>query len=203
VRLVDQRQVVVRRARAINVSCVPQPSPGERVDGLADRLMFRVAYRNFGTYESLVLNHTVKGGAGAGVRWYEIRNPSTDVKLYQQATIVDPNVYYWLGSIAQDKAGNIAVGFSASSQQVYPSVQFAGRTAGDPLGTMGGPSTMVDGTGSQFSSYHRWGDYSAMTVDPSDDCTFWYTQEYYSTTSSFNWKTRIGSFRFNNCKNGK
>ena len=190
-------------ARAVNVSCIPQPATGEHLDGLADRLMFRVAYRNFGSYESLVLNHTVKAGDLAGVRWYEIRNPSSDVKLFQQGTIVDPNVSYWLASIAQDKVGNMAVGFSASSKDVYPSVLFAGRAPTDPAGTMAGPTTMVDGTGAQVNSYHRWGDYSAMTVDPTDDCTFWYTQEYYSTTSSFNWKTRIGSFRFNNCKNGK
>jgi hypothetical protein len=165
--------------------------------------MFRVAYCNFGTYESLVLNHTVGAGNLAGVRWYEIRNPSSDVKLFQQGTIFDPNVNYWLGSIAQDKAGNIALGFSAASKSVYPSVYFAGRAATDPAGTLSGPTTMVGGTGAQVNSYHRWGDYSSMTIDPTDDCTLWYTQEYYSTTSSFNWQTRIGSFRFSNCKNGK
>ena len=190
-------------ARAVNVSCIPQPATGEHLDGLADRLMFRVAYRNFGTYESLVLNHTVKAGDLAGVRWYEIRNPSSDTKLFQQGTMFDPNVSYWLASIAQDKTGNIAVGFSASSKDVYPSVLFAGRAPSDPAGTMAGPITIVDGTGAQVNSYHRWGDYSAMTIDPTDDCTFWYTQEYYSTTSSFNWKTRIGSFKFDNCKKGR
>jgi len=189
-------------ARALNVSCIPQPSPGERVDGLGDRLMFRLAYRNFGDHESLVANHTVKGGDRGAIRWYEIRNPGGKPTVYQQATVTDPSVSYWLGSIAQDSAGNTALGFSVSSQQVYPSVYIAGRAAIDPLGTLFGPLGILDGTGSQFSSYHRWGDYSAMTVDPTDDCTFWYTQEYYGTTSSFNWKTRIGSFKFDNCKKG-
>jgi hypothetical protein len=187
-------------ARAINVSCIPQPAPGERVDGLGDRLMFRLAYRNYGDHESLVANHTVKGGDRGAVRWYEIRNPSTDPVLYQQSTLASPTLSYWLGSIAQDKAGNTALGYSFSSLDVFPSVGVAGRSAADPKGALYGPITLIDGTGSQFNSFHRWGDYSAMTLDPEDDCTFWFTQEYYGTTSSFNWKTRIGSFKFNNCK---
>jgi len=189
-------------ARAQNVSCIPEPSPGERVDGLGDRLMFRLAYRNYGDHESLVANHTVKGGDRGAIRWYEVRNPGGTPVVYQQATVTDPSVSYWLGSIAQDKVGNTALGFSVSSNQVYPSVYIGGRAASDPLGALYGPLGIVDGTGSQFQSYHRWGDYSAMTVDPTDDCTFWYTQEYYGTTSSFNWKTRIGSFKFDNCKKG-
>jgi hypothetical protein len=189
-------------ARAYNVSCIPQPSPGERVDGLGDRLMFRLAYRNYGDHESIVANHTVKGGDRGAIRWYEIRSPGGTPVVYQQATLTDPSVSYWLGSIAQDSAGNTALGYSVSSQSVYPSVAIAGRAAADPKGALFGPISIYDGTGSQFSSYHRWGDYSAMTVDPTDDCTFWYTQEYYGTTSSFNWKTRIGSFKFDNCKKG-
>jgi hypothetical protein len=186
-------------ARALNVSCIPQPSPGERVDALGDRLMFRLAYRNFGDHESLVVNHTVKGGPLAGVRWYEIRNPSAPF-VYQQSTLMDPKVDYWLGSIAMDKTGNIALGFSVSSQSVFPSVYVAGRTPTDPAGVMFGPLVLVNGSGVQFNSYHRWGDYSSMSVDPTDDCTLWYTQEYYAVTGSFNWATRIGSFKFNNCK---
>ncbi len=186
-------------ARAITVSCIPQPSPGEKVDGLADRVMFRLAYRNFGDHESLVVNHTVKGGALASVRWYEIRNPSAPF-VYQQSTVIDPNVNYWLGSIAMDKTGNIALGFSASSHSVFPSVYVAGRAPTDPAGAMFGPLVLVNGSGVQFNSFKRWGDYSSMSVDPSDDCTLWYTQEYYATTGSFNWATRIGSFKFNSCK---
>jgi len=185
--------------RAVDVACIPEPSPGERVDGLADRVMFRLAYRNFGDHESLVVNHTVKGGALAGVRWYEIRNPSAPL-VYQQSTVVDPDVNYWLGSIAMDKIGNIALGFSASSLHLFPSVYVAGRTPTDPAGAMFGPLVLVNGSGVQLSSFHRWGDYSAMSVDPTDDCTFWYTQEYYATTGSFNWATRIGSFKFDTCK---
>lgn len=186
-------------ARATSLSCIPQPSPGEHLDGLADRVMFRLAYRNFGDHESLVVNHTVKGGALAGVRWYEIRNPSAPF-VYQQGTMVDPNVNYWLGSIAMDKAGNMALGFSASSKSLFPSAYVAGRSAADPAGAMLGPLVIVNGSGVQVQSFKRWGDYSSMSVDPVDDCTFWYTNEYYATSGSFNWSTRIGSFKFDSCK---
>jgi len=185
-------------ARASNASCIPQPSPGEHLDGLADRVMFRLAYRNFGDHESLVVNHTVAGGALAGVRWYEIRDPAAPF-IFQQATIVDPDVNYWLGSIAMDKTGNMALGFSASSKTVFPSVLVAGRSASDPAGEMFGPEVLVNGSGVQIQSFKRWGDYSSMSVDPTDDCTFWYTNEYYATTGSFNWSTRVGSFKFDNC----
>jgi hypothetical protein len=186
-------------ARATTVSCIPEPQPGEKVDGLADRVMFRLAYRNFGDHESLVVNHTVKGGELAGVRWYEIRNPPAPF-IYQQSTLIDPNVNYWLGSIAMDKTGNMALGFSVSSHTVFPSVYVAGRAATDPAGAMFGPLVLVDGSGVQVNSFKRWGDYSSMSVDPTDDCTYWYTNEYYATTGSFNWATRIGSFKFNSCK---
>jgi hypothetical protein len=190
-------------ARATTVACIPEPNPGEKVDGLSDRLMFRLAYRNFGDHESLFVNHTVAGGALGGVRWYEIRNPQTSPAVYQQGTVVDPNVDYWLGSIASDKAGNIALGFSASGRAVNPSIYVSGRAPSDPLGILGGPLVLAGGTGVQVQSYKRWGDYSAMTVDPTDDCTFWYTNEYYQTTAPFNWTTRIGSFKFDSCRRGK
>jgi hypothetical protein len=186
-------------ARATTLSCIAQPNPGEKVDGLGDRLMFRLAYRNFGDHESLVVNHTINAGTLAGVRWYEIRNPAAPF-VYQQSTVFDPDVNYWLGSVAMDKIGNLALGFSASSHNVFPSVYVAGRVPTDPAGALFGPLVLVNGSGVQVNSFHRWGDYSSMAVDPTDDCTFWYTQEYYATTGSFNWATRIGSFKFNTCK---
>src|SRR5438309_1977984 len=187
-------------ARAITVACIPEPNLGEKVDGLSDRLMFRLAYRNFGDHESLVANHTVKGGALAGVRWYEIRDPNGSPNVYQQATLVDPSTNFWLGSIALDKVGNISLGFSASSRNLFPSLYAVGHASTDPLGTMSGPMVLFNGSGAQFSSFKRWGDYSSMSVDPTDDCTFWYTNEYYATTSSFNWRTRIAAFKFDSCK---
>ncbi|HET7108404.1 MAG TPA: hypothetical protein VFI38_16440 [Candidatus Acidoferrum sp.] len=186
-------------ARATTVSCIPEPNPGEKVDGLADRVMFRLAYRNFGDHESLVVNHTILGGPLAGVRWYEIRNPAAPF-VYQQSTLVDPDVNYWLGSVAMDKIGNLALGFSASSHNVFPSIYVAARAAGDPAGALSGPLVLVNGSGVQVNSFRRWGDYSSMSVDPVDDCTFWYTQEYYANTGSINWATRISAFKFNSCK---
>jgi len=186
-------------ARAIDLACIPEPPPGQRVDAIADRLMFRLAYRNFGDHESLVVNHTVKGGALAGVRWYEIRNPRSSPSVFQQGTVVDANIDFWMGSIAMDGVGDIALGFSASSDNLNPSVFVVGRKPSDPLDTMAGPLVLVNGGGVQEMSFKRWGDYSSMAIDPSDDCTFWYTQEYYKTTGAFNWSTRIGAFKFDSC----
>ncbi len=187
-------------ARATDRACIPQPSPGERVDSLGDRLMYRLAYRNFGDHESLVATHSVEGGAFSGVRWYEIRNPGSSPFLFQQGTVVDPSLDYWMGSIAMDKAGNIALGFSVSSDSVDPSVAVVGRIPSDPLNTMEAPLFLVNGTGVQVNSFKRWGDYSSMSVDPEDGCTFWYSQEYYKTTGGFNWSTRIAAFNFDSCK---
>lgn len=186
---------------AINRACIQEPPPGERLDSLDDRLMFRLAYRNFADHESLVVNHTIKNsGALAGVRWYEVRSPRSSPFVFQQGTVIDPSTNFWMGSMAMDKVGDIALGFSATSLNLDPSVFVVGRAPIDPLGTMSGPLVLVNGTGVQQHSFNRWGDYSAMTVDPTNDCTFWYTQEYYKTTGSFNWTTRIGSFTFDSCK---
>ena len=185
--------------RSINLACIPEPTPGEKVDAISDRVMYRLAYRNFGDHESLVVNHTVAGGPLAGVRWYEIRSPGASPFVFQQGTVVDPAISFWMGSIAMDKAGNMALGFSASSLTVDPSILLVGRTPSDSLGVMEAPITVVDGTGVQLHSFHRWGDYSSLGIDPKDDCTFWYTQEYYKTTGSFNWTTRIVSFKFQSC----
>jgi hypothetical protein len=186
-------------ARAITVACIAEPEPGEKVDGLSDRVMFRLAYRNFGDHEALVVNHTVLGGARGGVRWYEIRNPGSAPVVYQQGTVIDPDSDFWLGSIAMDRAGDIALGFNSMSHNQFSSIYVAGRTPSDVPGKMYGPLVLAGGSGVQTSSFKRWGDYSSMTVDPKDDCTFWYTQEYYTATGSFNWATRIGSFKFDRC----
>jgi hypothetical protein len=186
--------------RAINLACIPEPPPGERVDGLGDRLMYRLAYRNFGDHESLVVNHTVAGGPLAGVRWYEIRSPEASPFVFQQGTVVDPSTDFWMGSIGMDKDGDIALGFSASSFTLDPSINIVGRVPSDPLDTMELPLSVVSGTGVQEASFHRWGDYSSMAIDPKDGCIFWYTQEYYKTSGSFNWTTRISAFKFDSCK---
>jgi hypothetical protein len=180
--------------------CIPQPGTTQTVDPLADRLMFRLQYRNFGDHETLVASHTVNVGSGsdrAGVRWYEIRSPGSSPVVTQQGTFAPADsIHRWMGSAAMDGNGDIALGYSASAATgTYPSVFYTGRLASDPLGTMTqGEGVLAAGAGSQ-TGVSRWGDYSTMSIDPSDDQTFWYTQEYYSTSSSSGWKTRIGSFR--------
>ncbi|HEY1400949.1 MAG TPA: hypothetical protein VF953_05125 [Terriglobales bacterium] len=180
-------------------TCVVQPSTTQRLDSLADRLMYRLAYRNLGSHESLVTNHSVSITGGGGVRWYEIQNPSGTPSLAQQGTFAPDASYRWMGSIAMDQTGDMAVGYSVSSSTIRPSVRYTGRVPTDPAGTMEAEVNVVTGAGSQTGGLSRWGDYSAMTVDPVDDCTFWYTQEYMKTTGSFNWNTRIANFKFPGC----
>ena len=182
-------------------SCVPQSGTTSRLDGIGDRLMFRLAYRNFGDHESVVGNYTVSSGSVAGIRWFELRNvTSGPVTKFQESTYQPDSTWRWMGSAAMDGSGNIAVGYSASSSTMFPQIRYSGRLAGDPLNTLAqGENTLFAGTGSQTGTSSRWGDYSDMTVDPVDDCTFWYTTEYYASTTSFNWRTRIGSFKFPGC----
>jgi hypothetical protein len=178
---------------------VPQKAPGETVDSLGDRMMFQLQYRNINGVESLYANHTVYTNGTNAIRWYEIRDPGGTPVLYQQSTYQPDQNYRWMGSIAADKEGNIAVGYSVSSSAMFPAIRYAGRLAGEiPNQLTQGEAVLVQGTGAQQGGYNRWGDYSDMTVDPVDDCTFWYTQEYYVTTGS-NWQTRIGSFKFPSC----
>ena len=181
-------------------TCIPQSGTSQQLDSLADRMMFRLQYRNFGDHESLVANHSVTAGSSTGVRWYEIRSPASSPTVYQQGTYAPDAAYRWMGSAAMDGSGGIGLGFSISSSSSVPSIHFTGRNASDPLGTMGqGEGTIQAGGGAQGTTLSRWGDYSDLTVDPSDDCTFWYTTEYLSTSGTFNWHTRVGSFKLSGC----
>ena len=189
--------------------CVPQKGGPQGLDILGDRLMFRMNYRNFGSYASVLINHTVKADDRSGIRWYELRIPKGGApSIYQQGTYAPADsltnpVWRWMGSIAQDKKGDIAAGFSASGPNDYPSVRYTGRAAGDPLGQMTQAEQVAyTGTGPQTEAEGRWGDYSDLTVDPSDDCTFWYTQEYLATDTVVigTWRTRVVSFKFPGCK---
>ncbi|HEX2913297.1 MAG TPA: hypothetical protein VH186_21015 [Chloroflexia bacterium] len=187
-------------------TCIPQPGTSQKLDSLADRLMYRLAYRRFSDgHESLVVNHSItvsgsKRNSVTGVRWYELRNVSATPTVYQQGTYSPDSTSRWMGSIAMDKVGNIAVGYSASSSSVYPSIRYTGRAATDALGTLQAENSIISGGGSQLSNLSRWGDYSAMTVDPVDDCTFWFTSEYLKSSGTFNWSTRIASFKLTGCQ---
>ena len=180
---------------------IPQLGVGDQLDTLADRGMFRNAYRNFGDHEALVGNITVASGGVAGIRWFEVNHATSGTPAFtQQGTYQPDSTYRWMGSVAMDGNSNLSLGFSASSTSIFPQIRYAGRLAGDPPGDLSqGEVHLFDGTGSQTDTVSRWGDYSDMTVDPVDDCTFWYTQEYYETTSSFNWRTRVGNFKFPTC----
>ncbi|HUE55571.1 MAG TPA: hypothetical protein VMO76_07045 [Candidatus Udaeobacter sp.] len=180
-------------------TCVPQSGTTQQLDSLADRVMYRLAYRNFGSHESLVVNHSITAGSGVGARWYEIQNPAANPVVFQSGTFAPDSSYRWMGSIAMDKAGDIALGYSVSSSSLHPAIRYTGRVPSDPLGTMETETSIIEGPGSQTGGLTRWGDYSSMSVDPVDDCTFWYSSEYQPSNGAFNWHTRIASFKFPGC----
>jgi hypothetical protein len=191
-------------------SCIPQPGTTTKIDhlGYRQRPLFRLAYRNFGDHESLVTNQSVNAGAGpngdvSGIRWWELRDPNGSPVIFQEGTYapgLTDGIYRWMGSIAMNSLGDIALGYSASAgdtdpNPTFPSVFYTARHDGDPPGQMTlGEGSIVDGTGSQTTSLHRWGDYTAIDIDPNDDTTFWYINEYVPTTSAIGWRLRIGAF---------
>ncbi|MEE4273119.1 MAG: hypothetical protein V2I67_15710 [Thermoanaerobaculales bacterium] len=186
--------------------CIPQPGTTNKVDILSyrQRPMHRLAYRNFGTHEALVTNQSVEASTAiAGIRWWEIRDPGGSPVIHQEGTFGPGDtdgIHRWMGSVAMDNAGNLALGYSASDgTATYPSVWYAGRLATDPSGTLPqGEGSIIDGAGSQTLE-SRWGDYTSMNVDPSDDCTFWYINQYMPTSHPRNWQMRIGAFKFDEC----
>ncbi len=183
------------------LNCIPQPV-AQKLAGSGDRLMSRLAYRNFGGYESLVLNHSVDvlsgDGSRAGIRWYELRKSGELWEVYQYNTYAPlDSSQRWLGSIAQDRLGNMALGFNVSSESIYPSIRYVGRLVGDDWGAMAQAETsLFTGSAAQIGN-HAWGPVSILNVDPQDDCTFWYSQQY--SLGDLNWGTRIGAFRFDGC----
>ena len=180
--------------------CLAQPG-GPGLDTLSDRLMYRLVYRNWSGHESLTVNHTVDVGGidHAGVRWYELRRAGGAWSIHQAGTHAPDSDHRWMASAAMDGSGDFAIGYSVTSHLTNPTVRYAGRLPGDPPGTLPRTeATLVAGGGIQTSGA-RWGDYSMLSVDPTDDCTFWYTQEYYSVSSERGWGSRIGSFRFPTC----
>ncbi len=184
------------------MQCVVQPGTTTRLDIIDDRPTSRAVYRRFADHETLLAIHDVTGPAGgSGIRWYELRNPGAATPtVFQQGTWAPDGAYRWMGAIAIDNQGGIGLAYSVSSAAIYPSLRYTGRLPGDPAGTMGqGEATLVVGSGSQTGNIYRWGDWSMMSTDPLDECTFWFTGEYMAATGSFNWRTRIGNFVVPNC----
>jgi hypothetical protein len=192
--------------------CLPQPGitdPNQYLDILSyrQRPTWRLAYRNFKSYDAMVTNQSVEAAPGiAGVRWYEIRRVNGTYSIYQQGTYAPGDgVHRWMGSAAQDKKGDIAIGYSVvNGTTVFPGIRYTGRLAGDPLGQMTlGEGTVINGSGVQTTTNSRWGDYTSLNIDPVDDCTFWYVNEYYTAagqaSSPAGWQTRIASFKLPGC----
>jgi Purple acid Phosphatase, N-terminal domain len=181
-------------AFGLTASRIPQSGTSTQLDSLYGRLMYPANYRKVGSQESVYVCHVAEYNSTRQMRWYEIRINSGNSSIYQQGTFAPDSTHRWMGSIAGDKNGNIAMGYSASSSSIKPAIRYAGRLSTDPLNQLSqGEATMIQGNGYQ-TSYTRWGDYSSMTIDPDDDETFWYTQEYYASNGT-NWQTRIGSFK--------
>jgi hypothetical protein len=180
--------------------CVPQAGTTQTLDTLGDRMMYRFAIRHFSDHDRAVVNHAVGNGSSVAVRWYELYDPAGNVTLNQQGTYAPDSTYRWMASLAEDQMGDIGLGYSASSSSIHPAIRFTGRVPSDPLGSLESEDTIIQGAGSQVGNYaYRWGDYTAMQVDPADDCTFWYVDQYQAVTGTFDWHTNIASFAFNSC----
>jgi hypothetical protein len=177
------------------------------LESLGDRLMFRLAYRNLSSHDSIVGNYSVCAAVNSqgnctrsGVRWFELRNvtcaPSCgSVVLAQESTYAPADgIWRWMGSVATDSRGDLAIGFSGSGPNDYPDVRYAGRLVTDPINTLSQGEGLMGGGGGTYGTY-RWGDYSSLSVDPVDDSTFWYTNEFADYDKS-QWDTVIGSFKF-------
>jgi hypothetical protein len=198
----------------LTTACVPQPNsaasesffgaPADTLETLGDRLMYRLAHFNQTGTQHFLVAHSVNNTTAVATRWYEFRAQglgTTRLSLYQSGQTPDDGKYRWMGSVAMNKNGDIALGYSRSSAADgdYPSIYYAGQTAGDPLGTTETESLIQQGLGSQYASFDRWGDYSSMALDGADSCTFWYTNEFYPMDGSFAWDTWVASLKFKNC----
>jgi hypothetical protein len=183
---------------------VPQPNTGDRIATLGDKIMTPVVYQNRGGTESLWADQTNILNFPNGptiIRWYQfdVTGGTFPATAVQQQDWSNGNDGLWrfMPSIAVDADGNVAIGYSVSSSSMFPGIRYAGRLATAPPNDLGqGEAVMFDGTGSQTDTLNRWGDYSMTTIDPADGMSFWHAGEYYPTTSSFNWHTRIGKFNF-------
>jgi hypothetical protein len=185
-------------------TCVPQPGTTQKLDTLGDRLMYRFAIRHFADHDRAVVSHAVQNGSQIAIRWYELYDPAGTATVNQQGTFAPDTTFRWMSSLAEDQNGNIGLGYSASSTSTFPAIRFTGRVPSDPLGSMETEASIIEGAGSQTGGTYanRWGDYTAMQVDPTDDCTFWYVDEYQKANGYENWTTRIASFVFPGCGGG-
>jgi hypothetical protein len=185
-------------------SCVPQPNTQRRLDVQGDKIMQRLVYRKVGRHEAIIAAHSVATeGGGGGVRWYEFRlDKKGDPALYQQGTYAPDGFYRWMPSIAMDKVGDIGIGYSFGGTPNFDGQRFAARQGGDQKGQLSWHETVLASGEASQSSTLRWEDYATTAMDPSDDCTFWYVGDYLKEGET-SYRTKIGSFRLPNCKNGR
>jgi hypothetical protein len=191
----------------LTTNCVPQPGTTDKLDTLGDRLMYRLAHFNERGTQHFLVTHSVNnsnGTTGVAARWYEFRAQgygTTGLSLYQSGETPNDGEYRWMGSVARDQLGDIAIGYSRSSAAAgdFPSIYYAGQTAGDLLGTTEPEVLIKQGTASQPDTDNRWGDYSSMALDGGDSCTFWYTNQYYPVGTRFLWATWLASLKFPGC----
>jgi len=160
--------------------------------------VYRLGYRHFPDHEALVLNHAVNAWSGIGIRWYELRDPAGDIEVFQHGTYAPDARYRWMGSVALDKSGDMALGYNVSSADIHPSIAYTTRLATDPPGTMAPETLLVEASGSQTNG-GKWSDTSALRVDPTNDCTFWYTTQYLKSDGFLNWTTDVSAFALQDC----
>ena len=181
-------------------TCIPQLGTTQLLDSLADRIMYRYAYRNFGDHESWVATYSVTAAGVSAPRWFELRRTPAattgPLAVYQDSTYAPDAAHRWMGSVAMDGSGDIALAYSESSATAYPAIAYTGRTPADPLASLEPETVFLTGGGAQTGGLRRWGDYTSMNVDTSDGCSFWFTNQYIPSSGSFNWATQIGSFAF-------
>ncbi len=193
----------------MRTQCVPEPSVNNgthyHIDSVGDRMMPRMSYRNFGTYESFLISQTVQHGVNGnkqtGIAWYELRGSGTP-SLFQSGVLAPggPYLFRFMPSIAQDKVGNAAVGYSTSAASIHPGIRASWWNL--PKETAAKELTFITGAGDELNST-QWGDYTSMTVDPVDGCTFWYVNEYFPSNQSGGqviWNTKISKFKISTCK---
>jgi hypothetical protein len=182
-------------------ACIAQPAPGGLLATAGERLVPHPVFNNNDGRAVLLATHSVGLADGQlAVRWYEIRDPLGAARVYQQGSFAPDRTSRWMGSIGMDKAGNIALGYAVASSDTPAGIRYAGRQRTDPPGRLQAEQVIFNGNGVQPGQAMLARASGALSLDPVDGCTFWYTQHYLPSTGSTNWRTRISSFKFETCQ---
>jgi len=176
----------------------PQPINEKNVVTIPLYMMYPVTYRMFDDHESMVCCLTIWDRNTHYLKWFELRKDSGDWNVYQEGNYSPDNSHRYQPSISINGNGDIAMGYTVSDEETFPSIRMTGRRANDMLGVMTYQELELFTGLNYINTYqtsfdqNRWGDYASMMVDPSNDTTFWFTNMYpKSQTSVGNWGTRI------------